>query len=163
LTVNDLLRESIALLEGNEDAVIREFYARLLNAAPDLAPLFPRDLLTDDAIDHQRDRLLSAIVALATHYDPDNDAAMATLDTALASYGRAHSAFRRPDGSVRGATIEEYVAVKTMLFGTLHDMAGSAWRNSYDGPWSDAYDYAAVRMLNAQLDAPQRFGRFPRQ
>lgn len=163
LSVNDLLRESIGLLDGNEDAVIREFYARLLTAAPDLAPLFPRDLLAEDEIDHQRDRLLAAIVALAKHYDPDNDEAMATLDTALASYGRAHSAFRRPDGTVRGATLEEYVAVKSTLFGTLHDAAGAAWLDEYDGPWSEAYDYAAIRMLSAQLDTPQRFGRFPRQ
>jgi hemoglobin-like flavoprotein len=163
LSVNDLLRESIGLLDGNEDAVIREFYARLLTAAPDLAPLFPRDLLAEDEIDHQRDRLLAAIVALAKHYDPDNDEAMATLDTALASYGRAHSAFRRPDGSVRGATLEEYVAVKSTLFSTLHDAAGAAWLDEYDGPWSEAYDYAAIRMLSAQLDTPQRFGRFPRQ
>lgn len=147
LTTNDLLRESIELVGDGGDSVVREFYRRLLETAPSLAPLFPADLLAADTTKGQRDKLLQALVALANLYDPGRPEQMEVLDTHLAAFGRSHAAFARPDGSVCGATLDEYAAVKTVLFGTLHDFAGDAWRGEYDGAWSEAYDYAAGAML----------------
>lgn len=153
-STNELLGESLALIpEGQGDAVIREFYRRLVAAdngkdpAEQLTPLFPPDLLTDDAMHGQRDKLLHALMALAQLYNPDDAASMERLDHALASYGRHHALFTRPDGSVRGASFGEYVAVRDTLFSTLHDVAGSAWRPEYDAAWAEAYDHAAERML----------------
>jgi hypothetical protein len=70
-SVNDLLRESLGLLGDAGDAVVTEFYRRLIDAdngkdpADQLASLFPPDLLTDDRTRGQRDKLLKALTALA--------------------------------------------------------------------------------------------------
>lgn len=175
MTTNDLLRESIALLEGNEDVVVRTFYDHLLRQAPDLAPLFPPDLLDplSPPIGNlpgefrrsgrgQRDKLVAALAALATTYDPGDPEKMEVLDTHLAAFGRAHAAFRRPNGTVRGATVSEYHAVKVTLFATLHDAAAEAWLPEYDDAWDEAYEYAARHMLAAQDSVDRPFGRYPR-
>jgi hemoglobin-like flavoprotein len=159
LTTADLLRESIGLL-GNDprelDNFVAEFYRRLLDAAPDLAPLFPEDLTrTGTGSDPngrgkaQRDKLLHALIALATSYDPDDTEKMKVLDTHLAAFGRSHASFPRADGSGLGATLDEYHAVKVTLFGLLHDAAGERWLPEYDDVWSEAYDYAAAAMMFA--------------
>jgi hemoglobin-like flavoprotein len=162
-TVNDLLRESLALLGDNGDAVIREFYNRLLTAAPDLAPLFPADLLNEDTTHHQRDRLLKALIALSELYDPNNPDSMDRLETALRAFGRSHAAFQRPDGTVRGATMREYVAVADTLLGTLRAVAGDAWIDAYDDAWDEAYYHAADIMRDEQRRTAASFPRYPRQ
>lgn len=159
---NDLLRESIALVGDGGDMVVKEFYTRLLQAAPDLASLFPADLLRADETHHQRDRLLKALVALSQSYDRTDFAAMNRLDIALASFGRHHAAFARPDGTVSGATLEEYAAVKSVLFATLTDAAGEAWKPEYTAAWSDAYDYAAGVMMAEQRRTEMLVPRMPR-
>lgn len=166
MTTNDLLRESIALVADGGDMVVKEFYTRLLAEAPHLASLFPPDLLTAANGDElsagygQRNRLLGALVALSQSYDPTDPEGMDRLDTALNAYGGRHAAFQRPDGTVSGASLEEYAVVKAVLFGTLVAAAGPAWRPQYTAAWSEAYDYAAGVMLAAQ----RRSGAsFPRQ
>lgn len=171
LTVNDLLRESIGLLGNDGDAVIRTFYAALLKHAPELDYLFPRDLLAEipygaesaGSGPQQRDRLLVALVAVAKNYDPEYPERMAALDSTLERYGRSHAAFQRQDGSVRGATLDEYHVVKVMLFNTLHDVAGAAWRPEFDDAWSEAYDYAAAGMLFHGQRSGFRYGRTARR
>ncbi len=173
-STSELLRESIGLIDDG-DAVVRAFYSRLLagddsRAEGDrLAPLFPPDLVTappDDELSRgkgQRDKLLKALVALSEMFDPDDEKKMAGLTTALGSFGRSHAAFQRPDGTVRGATLEEYAAVKAVLFGTLVDAAGGAWIPAYTAAWSQAYDFAAAEMLSAQHRSGFTAPRFPRQ
>jgi hemoglobin-like flavoprotein len=167
LTTNDYLRESLTLLGDQGDSVVAEFYARLLTEAPDLAPLFPADLVDPLAGAGspgrlQRDKLLGALVAVSQTYDRADPAAMEILDTHLATFGRSHANFQRPDGTVRGATLAEYHAVKVVLFGTLHDAAGEAWRPEYDDAWSEAYDYAVGEMLHAQNHTDMTAARYRR-
>jgi len=177
MSTNDLLKESLALVTDG-DGLVREFYSRLLTAAPDLAALFPPDLLTAAAPGRpevvsdgsalrpaptrgarQRDKLLGALIALADLYDTDSDEKMGKLDTALRAFGRSHAAFHRPDGRVLGATFDEYAAVKAALFATLADTAGSAWASEYTAAWSEAYDFAAVTMMHEQHRAGFSFPR----
>lgn len=165
--ISDYLRESIALIGDQGDQVIRTFYGTLFRAAPELAQLFPGnptegDLGTDHKGAKQREKLLGAIVALADLYDPDDLDRMARLDTALGSYGRSHATFVRADGTIRGATLDEYAAVKSALFQTLVQAAGNAWRPEYTESWSQAYDYAAAVMLAEQFRSGFAAPRFPR-
>jgi hemoglobin-like flavoprotein len=163
LTTSDLLRESVALIGDHGDDVVREFYGRLLDAAPGLAELFPADLLTEDAAKGQRDKLLQALVALANLYDPESAERMTILDTRLAAFGLSHGAFyRASEGVTRGATLDEYQAVKVVLFGTLHDFGGSAWLSEYDTAWSAAYDYAAGAMLFHGMRSQVKSARYAR-
>jgi hemoglobin-like flavoprotein len=172
MTTSDLLRESVALLKDHEDDAVLEFYARLLRAAPALAQIFPSDLLAprdplgdpDSAGIRQRDKLYGALEALATTYDPQDDLAMTRLCTALQAFGRSHASFYRPAEQVtRGATWEEYGAVKAILFATLHDLAGEAWLPEYDAAWAEAYDFAAGEMIREQHRWGLRSARYPRE
>jgi len=162
-SISDHLRASIALVGDSGDPIVQAFYAELLSLAPALAGLFPSDLLTADKIRGQRDKLLKALIALSELYDPADEDKMGRLDTALKAFGRSHAAFIRPDGSVQGATWEEYATVKTILFRTLVAAAGSAWKPEYTASWSQAYDYAAAVMVAEQYrSASATFPRFPR-
>lgn len=163
LTVNDLLRESIGLLEGNEDPVIRTFYEHLLRVAPDLAYIFPADLIDPLSTGEgrgQRDLLVHALVDVANDFQPGNQEAMERLKRKAEIWGQRHSAFHWQDGSVSGATLEHYKAVKDTLFATLLDAAGDAWRPEYTKAWSRAYDKVAGWMMGAQDDEPEKL--FPR-
>jgi hemoglobin-like flavoprotein len=164
VTISSLLRESIALVpDGGGDMVVKEFYTRLLHAAPGLAEIFPADLLTTDEEKHQRDRLYAALAALANLYDPDDAEKMARLRTAAGSYGRSHASFWRPsEGVSRGATLAEYAAVEATLLETFHAVAGSEWKPEYDEAWVVAFDHLTGMMLDAQHSTPMTAPRFPR-
>jgi hemoglobin-like flavoprotein len=161
VSTRDLLRQSIGLVSDG-DELVREFYRRLLDAAPGLAVLFPADLLTEDSIKKQREKLLNALTALAHLYDPDDPKNMDKLTTALKAFGRSHASFDRQDGSQRGATFDEYAAVKAALLDTLTDAAGQAWKPAYSDAWSEAYDFAAVTMLAEQYATVPAIARQPR-
>lgn len=179
--VNDLLRESLSLIPvDGGDTVIRDFYRRLLSLVipgadgrdvhlgAQLAPLFPRDLLTAATQDGaspgamQRDKLLQALIALAELHGTGNPDDQQRLDTALGSFGRSHAAFQRPDG-VYGATEEEYDAVGDVLAATLAGAAGTLWRPEYTRAWRQAYSYAKVGMLWAQYHSGMHAARYPRR
>lgn len=165
--INDLLTESVALLGSDGDEVVRLFYSSLLRAHPQLMTLFPGDPTQGDfGSDHkgavQRDKLLKALTALAGLYDPGDEAKMAHLDQALGSFGRAHASFVRQDGTIKGATLEEYAAVKESLFTTLVTAAGAKWKPEYTEAWSQAYDYATAVMLAEQFRSNFAAPRFPR-
>jgi hemoglobin-like flavoprotein len=165
--INDLLQESVKLLGDQGDEVIRLFYSSLLRANPQLMVLFSGNPTQGDfGSDHkgaqQRDRLLKALTALSGLYDPASDEKMKHLDQALASFGRAHASFIRQDGTIRGATLEEYAAVKEALFATLLRVAADRWKPEYTEAWSQAYDYAAAAMLTEQFRSGFSAPRFPR-
>jgi hemoglobin-like flavoprotein len=170
-TATDLLTSSLALIpDGGGDAVIGQFYANLMKAAPGLADLFPADLLIgahgdpDSEGTAQRDKLYGALVALATLYNPANPDAMERLDTALAAHGRSHANFNRArEATVRGATPDEYVAVKAVLLATFHEVAGDAWSEVYDAVWDEAYNYAFSVMFYHQLRSGLTMPRYARE
>lgn len=185
LRTADILAESLALFPTADpvqmDAFVVEFYRRLVSAdsrkaeGDRLAPLFPADLTTGDALNsqghRQRDALLGALVELITQYDPDHlwSGEMDHLVKLLQKAGRSHAAFRRPDGSIRGATPAEYGEVFAVLVGLLHDVFGERWLAEYDAAWTDAYWFAAIEMMHAaqhyRLPDGRRpsFGRMPRR
>lgn len=163
-TTTALLRASLELFPKTPaelDAFVAEFYRRLIArdesmpAGDRLGPLFPADLLTGDALNsqghRQRDMLLNALVALGLRYDPDRPGSgnMRYLTAVLEKAGRDHSSFLRPDGSQRGATPEEYLIVRDVLFGLLRGVFGERWLPEYDEAWSAAYRFAMDLMLRA--------------
>lgn len=167
-TTSDLLRESIDLVGPIADDIVRDFYTKLLAAAPDLAQLFPPDLLDADETDHQRDKLLAALVALATEYEPRDVERMQRLAVKLEAFGRHHAAFDRPDGSTRGATMYEYGVVGNLLLACLAEAAGHAWTIAHSHAWLTVYEWAADVMHHAQMDyldqaAAQGIDLFPRR
>jgi hemoglobin-like flavoprotein len=170
MTTNDLLRQSLTLLGDDpvgHQTVVAEFYARLLRAAPGLVPLFPDDLTdpfsTGEGKD-QRDRLLGALLDVGKLYDPDRPDSdhMQLLGAKIKTWGRAHAAFQRPDGTVRPASLKEYSAVFDILMGTLHDATGADWVPVFDEVWEQAYDHTARGMIAAAWDSGFTSARYPR-
>lgn len=171
LSTSDLLRASLDLLGTDPrelDHFVGEFYRRLIAWRPYLATIFPADLAdvsvgVDSRGKAQRDKLLGALVALGSTYDPDNPEAMRVLDTHLAAFGRAHSSFGFPDG-VRPPSLQEYSDVKLVLLDVFRETAGPRWWPEFDQAWSQAYDYAYRRMADAADEfLRERVGQvFPR-
>lgn len=182
-TVNDLLRETVGMIPvDGGDQVIREFYRRLLayvitdeddnvvdRVGQRLAPLFPRDLLTaavDDSASPgalQRDRLLGALVSVSELYG-GNDEDMERLNDWIGSWGNAHSAFARPDGSVEGATEAEYDVVINVFLGLLRDaLTDSGYTPAHEQAWRLALRHVKIGMLWTQLNSGMRMARYPRR
>lgn len=163
VSVTELLGEVAGLVpDGGGDVFVKEFYSQLIMAAPYLAELFPADLLGPDLIKGQREKLWNALVELFTRYRPTDRESMAALDTALAAWGRLHANFARSDGTIRGATDDEYKAVKAILLATLRRMAGDRWNEVYDAAVGEAYDYAWSGMWFSQLRTEMTMPRYPR-
>lgn len=170
MTTSDMLRQSLKLLHddpASHQVLIAEFYRRLLSAAPHLVPLFPPDLTDANSTGEgkiQRDKLLGALIAVSQSYNPDapDSEGMQILRTHLDAFGRSHAAFQRSDGTVRGASVQEYAAVFTILMGTLHDLVGPAWVPAFDAAWDEAYDFAARGMIASAWSAGFKSARYPR-
>jgi hemoglobin-like flavoprotein len=122
------------------DELVRRFYIRLFEVAPDLRTLFPDDITI------QEEKLLSGIVSLLQLFKAGDDQ-MEALDSALAKFGRSHTRFDP------AATIEEYAAVKGVLFEVAAGMLGDKLTPRHVAALTRAYEYAAGMMLAAQATA----------
>jgi hemoglobin-like flavoprotein len=131
-----LLRESLGLIAPVADDVVAAFYRQLFLDYPQVRGLFPTTMQP------QREKLLSAIIALVTHYDrPDR------LTPALASLGRKHIRY--------GTQLSHYAAVGDTLLTVLRRFAGTAWNDEYEGAWQRAYTFAAGTMMMAAVEAAE--------
>jgi hemoglobin-like flavoprotein len=129
-----LLQESLGLVAPVADQLIAAFYDQLFRDNPQLRSMFPA------VMDHQRDKLLKAVIALVTHYDrPEN------LLPALTAMGRTHAR--------HGVGLGDYAAVASALLTTLARFAGPAWSPEYEGAWARAYTFAAGAMMQASAIA----------
>jgi methyl-accepting chemotaxis protein len=131
-----LLTESLGLITPVAHDVVAAFYQQLFLDYPQVRALFPANLQP------QREKLLSAIIALVTHYDrPDQ------LTTALTSLGRNHIRY--------GTQLSHYAAVGETLMTVLRRFAGAAWNDEYEGAWQRAYTFAAGTMMMAAVQAAE--------
>ena len=125
-----LLAASLDLIGPVADEVIASFYDELFTMRPDVRAMFPAEMHA------QREKLLTAIVALVTHYDRPEQ-----LLPALNAMGRRHDGY--------GVQIEHYAAVGAALLSTLSRYAGAAWTPELEGAWRRAYTFAAGAMMHA--------------
>lgn len=136
-------------------------------AVADLAHIFPADLISATAGEgnsrgvHQRDKLASALVDLAKLFDPSDEEKMRRLDSAVSSMGGRHASFVRRDGTVQGATLEEYAIAKRALMDVLGTL-GDRFTDHHREAWSLAYDFVAGGMMRVQQLSGFSMPRFPR-
>lgn len=128
-----LINESLAVVAPRAPELVAVFYGQLFDKHPEVRAMFPTDMAP------QRDQLLKAIVALATHYNQPVE-----LAPALTAMGRSHGA--------RGVTITQYGVVGETLLATLARFAGEAWNAQYADAWGRAYTWAAGLMLAAGVE-----------
>jgi hemoglobin-like flavoprotein len=135
------------------NALVLDFYGRLLSAAPYLAQKFPADLLDANASLNgrgakQRDKLLAAVLAVMTMFNPGDDQRMSRLTQTLEAMALRHAQHR--------ATIEEYGAVVSVLLSVLQDFARtsnvpeSIWESAYEPALRRALTFASGRMMAAE-------------
>jgi hemoglobin-like flavoprotein len=134
-----ILQASLELVADRADDLIASFYDRLFTEYPGVRPMFPADMKP------QQDKLLGAIVALATNYDtPD------ALRPTLLALGEKHGGW--------GVQPEHFTAVAVCLLATLREYAGDAFTPEVEGAWTRAYTWAAGTMMQG-MEAAVAAGR----
>jgi methyl-accepting chemotaxis protein len=125
-----LLTESLDVLVPVADELTIAFYDRLFAEHPRLRVMFP------PVFDPGRERLVHAMLALATRYDNAGD-----LVPGFVAMARRHERY--------GIRIEDYATVGAVLIRTLRDFSGTAWTPAHQGAWVRAYTFAAATMMRA--------------
>jgi hemoglobin-like flavoprotein len=112
---------------GDGDDVVRRFYDRVFQLAPDTRHLFPDDL------DELRANFLDTLTELVRSLDDLPGFALQTR-----SLGARHRGY--------GVRAEHYRIVRTALLATLAESLGEAFTDEVDRAWTQAYDLMAEVM-----------------
>jgi hemoglobin-like flavoprotein len=123
-----LVRESFASLEEYSDSVVRLFYGRLFEIAPQVRSLFHSDLRAQSRKLHQ---MLDSIVNALDRFDE--------LQPTLEELGRRHIAY--------GALPEHYDALRSALMWAL----GTALESEFDQETRAAWNQLIQGVANAML------------
>jgi hemoglobin-like flavoprotein len=126
----EALEASFDLVGPQGGALMDTFYARLFAIAPAVKPLFAA---TD--LRRQKTMLLGALVLLRKSLR-DLDA----IVPRLRELGARHVAY--------GAQPAHYPVVGEVLIASMAEVAGVAWRPSYERAWTAAFDVVAGAMLD---------------
>jgi hemoglobin-like flavoprotein len=129
------LEESFDLVAARGDELMDTFYARLFATAPAVQPLFAA---TD--LRRQKTMLLGALVLVRQ--------SLRNLDAIapkLRQLGARHVAY--------GARPEHYPVVGAVLIASMAEIAGDAWRPTYERAWSAAFEFVAGAMLDGARSA----------
>lgn len=166
--VRVMLSDTLTRVSTRSAEMVAAFYARLFEQRADLAEMFPPDLIDATSAPEsggyvQRERLLNAAVAVASHFNPGNDESMAALNSALDRMGADHGDNRMtvadPEwpGGRRPLLQREYDVVNACLIATLREFHGEAWTPMHTAAWWIAMTYVADRMGAAQIvSSPRR-------
>ncbi|GAA0445866.1 FAD-binding oxidoreductase [Streptomyces stramineus] len=128
-----LIRRTLSEVEPVADKVTSYFYALLFIRHPDLRALFPA------AMDVQRDRLFTALLAAARHADDT-----ATLTAYLGRLGRGHRKY--------GTLPSHYPAVGEALIGALTRYAPGTWNAATEAAWVRVYTAISQIMIDAAAE-----------
>ena len=125
----ETLEESFDLVAPQCDELVRRFYDRLFETAPEVKPLFER---VD--MDGQRQALLNMLVVLRESLRDLDD-----IVPDLEDLGERHVDY--------GAQAAHYPVVGEVLIGTMAEMAGDSWKPEYTAAWQEAYGVVQGVML----------------
>ncbi|GAB2575193.1 FAD-binding oxidoreductase [Streptomyces capparidis] len=128
-----LIRRTMEAVKPASDKVISYFYATLFLHNPEVRELFPA------AMDHQRDRLMRALLIAAKHIDDTE-----FLTQYLSNLGRGHRKY--------GTVPEHYPAVGEALITALARYAGETWTEEVEAAWVRAYTTISQIMIDAAAD-----------
>jgi hemoglobin-like flavoprotein len=124
------LETSFDLVAPHGEQLMDEFYARLFDTAPAVAPLFAA---TD--LQHQKTKLLSTLVMVRNSLRDVN-----AIVPNLRKLGARHIAY--------GAQPEHYSVVGDTLIAAMATIAGTAWLPEHESAWRDAFALVAAVMLD---------------
>jgi hemoglobin-like flavoprotein len=125
-----VIRDTYARVAAAGDDAAAYFYGWLFMTNPELRDLFP------PAMDTQRDRLFAALTRIVNGLAAPNEMA-----GYLAQLGVDHRKY--------GVQPRMYLPVGNALIATLRAFAGSAFTQFVERAWMNAYEAAALYMINA--------------
>jgi hemoglobin-like flavoprotein len=139
LTANDiaLVRASFAKVLPIKAAAADLFYSRLFEIAPQLRPMFPKDLKEQKA-------KLMAMIAAAVGGLHD----LATLVPHVKALGARHSGY--------GVTVAHYAIVGDALMWTLERGLGDEYTPEVRSAWAKVYGVLAGTMQAGAVEADMR-------
>lgn len=125
MSLSQVLKESWARVECQQEALVAHFYARLFLARPDLRELFPIQMRP------QGRRLLLAIVrGIQTVEDPDEEYFL--------ELGRRHRRYE--------VSAEHHQVFRECLVAAVRACCGAEWDAEQEEAWREGYDVLARRM-----------------
>src|SRR6266536_4748931 len=125
----ETLEKSFDLVAPQGDELMRAFYDKLFEAAPDVRPLF-----VDVDMDRQRQALLNMLLVVRESLRDLED-----IVPDLEELGARHVEY--------GAKPEHYPYVGQALIGAMQQVAGDAWNPEYTDAWQEAYGVVQGVML----------------
>lgn len=126
----ETLEESFDLVAAQGDELMRKFYDRLFETAPEVRPLFEK---VD--MDGQRQALLNMLVVLRESLRDLDD-----IVPDLEDLGARHVEY--------GAQAAHYPVVGEVLIGAMAEVAGDRWKPDYTAAWQEAYGVVQNVMLS---------------
>jgi NAD(P)H-flavin reductase/hemoglobin-like flavoprotein len=136
VSLSQVLKESWAHVESQQEALVAHFYARLFLARPDLRELFPIQMRAQG-----RRLLLSIVRGIQTVDDPDEEYFL--------ELGRHHRRYE--------VSAEHHEVFRECLVAAVRTYSGADWDAERERAWRDGYDVLARRM-RAGADAEVRAG-----
>lgn len=132
----ELLTESLQLVDGQEQVLTTRFYEILFERYPEVRPLF------SDDVRPQAEMLRESILAVLDHlYDA------VWLRDNLGALGRAHAG--------RGVTAPMYDAVAECMIAAMEELGGENWTSAMTAEWTTALGAVSTLM---QAGVPESEG-----
>lgn len=121
------LQESVALLPMGDLAPVEEFYGRLFELAPEIRPLFKRDM------DNQAKKFSDTLAWVIAHLEHPHE-----LCQELRALGARHSGF--------GVKSDQYAPVGSALIWMFQRTLGDCFTPEMEEAWVEFYAYASLEM-----------------
>jgi hemoglobin-like flavoprotein len=133
-----LVQESFAKLAPSADKVADLFYDRLFSVAPDVRPLFPKDM-------REQKKGLMQHLTLAV----GNLHRIESMLPAVRDLGRRHRSY--------AVTPRDYDLVGSVLMWTLEQGLGADFTPAVREAWREAYSTIAAAMKGGAAEAPANY------
>jgi hemoglobin-like flavoprotein len=130
-----LVQDSFAKVAPVADKAADLFYERLFSIAPEVRPLFPKDLSA------QKKKLMQMLTVAVTNLHQ-----VERIIPAVQELGRRHAGY--------GVTLDHYESVGAALLWTLEQGLGSAFTQQARDAWTETYTTLADVMKRAAAEIP---------
>jgi NAD(P)H-flavin reductase/hemoglobin-like flavoprotein len=135
MSLSQVLKESWARVEGQQDGLVANFYARLFLTRPDLRELFPIQMRAQG-----RKLVLAIVRGIQTVDDPDEEF--------FRELGRHHRRYE--------VSFADHEVFRECLVAAVRAYSGRDWDAECERAWRDGYDVLARRMTagaDAEVEA----------
>jgi hemoglobin-like flavoprotein len=128
------LQESVALLPTGDIAPVNEFYRRLFELAPEVRPMFTREM------DQQAKKFSDMLAWVIAHLEHPHE-----LCQELRALGARHSGY--------GVKIDQYAPVGSALIWMFQHTLGDRFTPEMEEAWLEFYAFASFELERGSREA----------